>query len=78
MLHQDTLARLDELERFVGKYDRDALEPTDFWDGFHAIAGTIESRAFADDCDPELRERYTAILAVADERGFMVPLTASS
>lgn len=73
MLDKDTLVRLEELETFVGKYGSDDLEPTDFWDGFHAIAGPIECRAFADDCDPELRERYTAILAVADERGFMVP-----
>ena len=78
MLDQDILSRLDELETFVGKYGSEDLDATDFWDGFHAIAGPIETAAFADDADPELRERYTAILAVADERGFMVPPTASS
>lgn len=73
MLDKDTLSRLDQLEIFVGKYRRDDLGPTDFWDGFNALAGAIDTRAFADDAEPELRERYTAILANADVAGFMVP-----
>lgn len=72
MLDKDTLERLDELERFVGEYSSENLSATDFWDGFWAVAHTLDERAFADDAEPELRERYTNILAVADERGFMM------
>lgn len=74
MLDADTLKRLDELETFVGAYGRDDLDPTDFWDGFYAIARPLDALAFADEAHPELRERYTAILGVADERGFMAPM----
>lgn len=72
-MDKDTATRLDQLETFVGTYKRDELDPTDFWDGFFALAGPLDQLAFADDADEELRERYCAILACADESGFMVP-----
>lgn len=74
MMDADTLKRLDELEAYVGRYGSDDIDATNFWDGFHAIAGPLEAMAFADDAEAELRERYTAILGVADERGFMAAM----
>ena len=73
-LDADTEKRLEQLENFVATYGRGELEPTDFWDGFHAIAGPLDDMAFSDDADPASRERYTAILSIADELGFMAPV----
>lgn len=73
ILDVDTSQRLDELKVFVGRYRREDLSATDFWDGFWALAGDLDARAFSDEVEPELRERYSEILAMADDAGFMVP-----
>ena len=73
MLDGDTAKRLDQLEVYVGWYGSDDIDATNFWDGFWAIAGPVDAMAFAEEAEPELRERYTAILGVADERGFLAP-----
>jgi hypothetical protein len=44
-----------------------------FWKGFQEIARDLDREAFADDAEPDLRERYTSLLANADEAGFVVP-----
>lgn len=69
----DIAKRLDQLELYVGRYCSDDIDATNFWDGFDAIAGPVDALAFADDSDPDIRERYLACLGVADERGFTGP-----
>lgn len=64
---------LDELELYAGRYGSDDVDATNFRDGFHSIAGPVDALAFADDPDPDVRERYIACLGVADERGFTGP-----
>lgn len=73
ILDAETSQRLDELKGFVSRYRREDLSATDFWDGFWALVGDLDARAFSENVEPELRERYTEILAMADDAGFMVP-----
>lgn len=66
-------ARLETLERYVFQFERGTRSNREFWTGFDALAGDLCQRAFADEAEPELRERYCAILASADDMGFAVP-----
>ena len=65
--------RLDALERYVFEFERGERSNSEFWEGFDALAGDLCQWAFADEAEPELRERYCAILANADDMGFAVP-----
>lgn len=73
MLATDLETRLDDPLNFVCSYERGGKTPRDFWNAFDASAGDLHRLAWADDADPELRERFTEILACADDAGFAVP-----
>lgn len=73
MLSQDLTDRLDALDAYVTRFERSGKTARDFWAGFDAIEGDLGKLAFADDAEPELRERFTAILANADDAGYAVP-----
>lgn len=62
------------LDAYVTRFERSGKTARDFWTGFDAIEGDLGKLAFSDDAEPELRERFTAILANADDAGFAVPL----
>lgn len=66
--------RLVKLEAYV--VEATSKSPADFWRGFEEISGDLDRDVFADDADDELLERYTSLLANADEAGFVVPLDA--
>ena len=66
-------ARLQALERYVFQFDRGERSNSEFWTGFDALARDLCQCAFADEAEPELRERYCAILANADDMGYAVP-----
>lgn len=66
-------ARLQALERYVFEFERGERSNSEFWMGFDALAGNLCQWAFADEAEPELRERYCAILANADDMGYAVP-----
>lgn len=74
MISQDLQDRLDALDAYVIQFDCTEKSARDFWAGFDAICGDLGERAFSEDVAPELRERFTAILANADDAGFVVPL----
>jgi hypothetical protein len=67
----DRERRLELLEAYVVKGS--GKSPQEFWVGFQDLASDLDLEAFAEDAEPELRERYTALLANADEAGFVVP-----
>jgi len=78
--HVRGMSTRQEEDRFV-KVEAHVVEaisksPADFWRGFEEISGDLDRDAFADDADDELLERYTSLLANADEAGFVVPLEA--
>ena len=66
-------ARLQAPERYVFQFQRVEHSNSVFWTGVDALAGDLCQWAFADEAEPELRERYCAILANADDMGFAVP-----
>lgn len=66
--------RLVRLKAYV--VEASGKSPAEFWRGFHELAGDLGREAYADDADGELLERYTCLLANADEGGFVVPLEA--
>ena len=74
MLSQELTNRLDALDAYVIQFNRAEGSARDFWAGFEAIEGDLGERAFAEDAEPELRERFTEILANADDAGFAAPL----
>ena len=63
--------RLAQLEAYV--VEATGKSPVEFWQGFEEIAADLDTEVFADDADGELVERYTSLLANADEAGFAVP-----
>lgn len=56
-------ARLEALERYVFQFQRVEHSNSEFWTGVDALAGDLCQWAFADEAEPELRERYCATLA---------------
>lgn len=64
---------LEALSSFVIGYQRTGRTRRQFWEEFHARAAAFDADAFADDADPDLRERYFEILADADDAGYSVP-----
>jgi len=68
---QDQERRLVLLEAYV--VETTGKSPNEFWQGFHTLSEDLDQEAFSDDADAVLLERYTALLANADEAGFMVP-----
>lgn len=73
MLSIELETKLEQLLEFVCRYERKDKTPRDFWGAFDAEAGALAKLAWADEADPELRERFTEILACADDAGFAVP-----
>lgn len=69
----DHARQLDALETLVRSFDRHGKSRRQFWDEFEALAGDMEQLAFAADADPELSNRYTDILAMADDAGYAGP-----
>jgi len=63
--------RLAKLEAYV--VEATGKSPVEFWRGFEEVSGHLDREAFAADADAELLERYTSLLANADEAGFAVP-----
>lgn len=63
--------RLVKLEAYV--VQAAGKSPAEFWRGFEDVSGDLDREAFADCADAELLERYTSLLANADEAGFAVP-----
>lgn len=68
---QDT--RLRELWEWVLAYQPEGKTRRQFWDAFDAQAGDLRKLAWADDADPELRERWVDVLSLADDRGLDGP-----
>lgn len=68
----DLHARLETLSEYVDRFPRSGT-PAEFWAGFEALEGDLGSQAFADDVEPEVRERFCEILANADDAGWAVP-----
>lgn len=66
--------RLAKLEAYV--VEATGKSPVEFWQGFEEISADLDTEVFADDADGELVERYTSLLANADEAGFAVPAEA--
>ena len=71
MITSDQEARLQQLEIYV--VEATGKTARLFWEGFHAIADDLDKQVFTDDADAELVERYTNLLANADDAGFVVP-----
>ncbi|AXA84466.1 hypothetical protein DCD74_11885 [Lysobacter oculi] len=71
MMTPDQECRLVKLEAYV--VEAAGKSPGEFWRGFDDLAGDLGEEAYADDADGELIERYTSLLANADEGGFAVP-----
>lgn len=74
MITPDQEERLVKLEAYV--VEAAGKSPAEFWRGFEEISSELERDVFADNADGELLERYTCLLANADEGGFVVPLEA--
>lgn len=72
MLEADT-AVIARLHDFVVTAHRAQMDPPQFWIQFAALSDGIDSRAYEDDADPELREAFCEVLANADDAGFVVP-----
>lgn len=70
MITPDQECRLVKLETYVVAADK---SPAEFWRGFDELAGDLGREAYAGDADGELIERYTSVLANADEGGLAVP-----
>ena len=71
MITPEQECRLVKLEAYV--VEAAGLSPAAFWRGFHELAGDLGREAYADDADGELIERYTSVLANADEGGLAAP-----
>lgn len=67
----DQELRLQLLEAYV--VEKSEKTPREFWQGFQAMARNLDLEVYEEDAEPELRERYTSLLANADEAGFTVP-----
>lgn len=74
MITPDQEERLVKLEAYV--VEATGKSPAQFWQGFDEVSDNLDGEAFAKDADDELLERYTSLLANADEAGFVVPLEA--
>lgn len=64
--------RLDTLSHYLARTDH-STSHADFWAGWDAIAGELTDQVWAYDADPELRETFTDLLAMADDAGWAVP-----
>ena len=71
MITPDQECRLVKLEGYV--VEAADKPPAEFWQGFEEISADLDTEVFANDADGELVERYTSLLANADEAGFAVP-----
>ena len=71
MITADQERRLQLLEAYV--VEETAKAPRAFWEGFQEIADDLDKAVFAEDGDAELIERYTTLLANADDAGYAVP-----
>lgn len=73
MLDPEITKRLDELQAFSRNFKRQGRTRNEFWKEFAALAGDLETAAFSEEADPELRVRYVDILADADDAGLAGP-----
>ena len=71
MITPDQECRLVKLEAYV--VTAADKSPAEFWCDFDELAGDLGREAYAVDADGDLIERYTSLLANADEGGFAVP-----
>jgi hypothetical protein len=72
MLKADALA-IARLQDFVASASTRQMDPSQFWIEFSGMADGIDTRAYEDDADPELREAFRQVLAGANDAGFAVP-----
>lgn len=64
--------RLAALTQYIAGADH-STSHADFWVGWDAIAGDLTDQVWAENADPELREAFTDLLAMADDAGWAVP-----
>lgn len=64
--------RLIALSQYLARTNH-SISHADFWAGWDAIAGNLVDQVWAEDADPELREAFTGLLAIADDAGWAVP-----
>ena len=73
MITPEQEIRLTALMAWVGKFDRTGKTRRQFWSAFEEQEGDLGKLAFAGGADTVLAERYTDILAMADDMGYAGP-----